>query len=264
MRQFGVKVWSKDVVRNRAFFQQCVTAVKEGLFGYIELFAQAGSFAETSSAIKEEMQGLPVVIHAPHCGVGMDTGDVSLAVENQRMFEDSRKFADLLHAEMIIQHPGMGQGAAYLEESIRQLKMLNDKRIVVENQPYECNVKHKRLHGITPEELKTIKAETGYGFCLDFYHAVCAANCLSVDVYRFLDEFKKLQPSMYHLCDGDINGKTDEHLHLGEGNFDLSRFLRDYVTDGAKATLETGREVPQNVEPWLEDLRYIKKVEAGL
>lgn len=264
MRKFGVKVWSKDVLKNRDFFQQCVAATKEGGFSYIELFALPGSYQTTAEVIASEMKGLPVVIHAPHSGVGMDMGNDALEAKNREMFRDSQLFADLLNADTIILHPGIGQGARFVEESIRQFKQMADSRIIVENQPYDCCVSQRVLHGITPQEIKLIQQETGCGFCLDFYHAICAANSLEIEVYAMLDDFKSLKPVMYHLCDGDIKGKTDDHLHFGEGNFDLGRFLRDYVQDGSRVTLETGREVPQNVQPWLDDLAYIQQVEAEL
>lgn len=264
MRKFGVKVWSKDVLKNPAFFQQCVTATKEGKFNYIELFALPGSYSDTAAIIKSEMLGLPVVIHAPHSGVGMDMGNAEMEAKNREMFKDSQQFADLLQADIIILHPGTGCGAPYIDESIRQFKKIADNRIAIENQPFECCVTRRILHGTTPAEIQLMMEETGYRFCLDFYHAICTANSLEKDVYDMLDDFKGLNPVMYHLCDGDIRGKTDDHLHFGEGNFDLVRFLRDYVADGAKATLETGREMPQNVQPWLDDLAFIQDLEAKL
>ena len=264
MRKFGVKVWSKDVLRNEYFFQQCIDSVKEGKFSYIELFAQAGSYSDTAEKIKAQMKGLEVVIHAPHCGVGVDLGNADMREKNREMLKDSQLFADMLDAQIIILHPGVGQGQKYLEESIHQFRSYHDARLAVENQPYECNATHRLLHGITPNEIKLIKDETQCQFCFDFYHAICAANSLQTSVYDYLAEFHLLKPDMYHLCDGDIASTEDTHLHLGKGNFDLARFLREYIDDGAKVTLETGLEVPQNINPWMEDLDYIQKVEKNL
>ena len=264
MRKFGVKVWSKDVLRNEAFFQQCIDSVKDGKFSYIELFAQAGSYQDTSDKIKKQMKGLPVVIHAPHCGVGMDLGREDMREQNREMLKDSQLFADMLDASIIILHPGMGPEKKYLEESIYQFKSFRDARLAVENQPYECCVTHRLLHGITPDDVKLFKNETNCQFCFDFYHAICTANSLKCPVYDYLAAFHNLHPDMYHLCDGDINGVEDTHLHLGEGNFDLKRFLNEFIDDGALVTLETGREIPQNIEPWMNDLIYIQNVEKSL
>ena len=40
------------------------------------------------------------------------------------------------------------------------------------------------------------------GFCLDFGHAVCAANNFKIEPMEFLIKMNKLSPSMYHLTDG--------------------------------------------------------------
>ena len=39
MPRYGIKVWSKDVLKNPDFFNEAAVAVKNGTFGYIELFA---------------------------------------------------------------------------------------------------------------------------------------------------------------------------------------------------------------------------------
>lgn len=39
MPRYGIKVWSKDVLKNPDFFNEAAEAVKNGTFGYIELFA---------------------------------------------------------------------------------------------------------------------------------------------------------------------------------------------------------------------------------
>ena len=117
-----------------------------------------------------------------------------------------------------------------------------------------------RLHGNTPAEIQRIITETGCKFCLDFSHAVCAANSTNADVRQTLNAFAALNPSMYHLCDGNINGTDDEHLHYGEGNYDLKRLLTEYVEPNALVTMETGHEIPQNITPWLEDLRFLQNL----
>lgn len=37
MPRYGIKVWSKDVLKNPDFFNEAAVAVKNGTFGYIEL-----------------------------------------------------------------------------------------------------------------------------------------------------------------------------------------------------------------------------------
>ena len=259
MRRYGIKVWSRDVLKNPAFFQQCVQAVKEGIFGYIELFPLAESYPETSGAIRKASSGLPVVIHAPHALFDMDTGHAEKLLQNQKIMEDSFRFADLLNAELIVTHPGTGEGTEYLQESIRQFQAFNDKRIAVENMPCQCSVTGRILHGTTPEEVAQIIKETGCKFCLDFSHAICAANHHGLNAYDELDKFKQLQPDMFHLSDGEFASEIDSHRHFGEGDFDLFRLVREYTGDGSLITMETGHGIPSGIEPWLQDIAFIKK-----
>lgn len=262
--KYGVKIWSKDAVRNPQFLKECVAHVREGFFDYVELFALAGSYNDTSSLLYKELNGLPVVIHAPHSGVGMDLGNKEMQPQNRIMLADSLKFADLFKAEIIILHAGIGQGEQYFNESIRQFRLINDQRLAVENQPYECCVTHRLLHGVTPDEIRIIQNETGCKFCLDFYHAVCAANNLGYKVEDYWRQFNGMVPDMYHLCDGYMDGKEDVHLHYGEGKIDLAALLRDFVHPNSMLTMETGREVPQTAEPWVRDAEYIRAKEAEI
>lgn len=48
--------------------------------------------------------------------------------------------------------------------------------------------------------------------------------------------------------------------HYGEGNYDLKRLLTEYVEPNALVTMETGHEIPQNITPWLEDLRFLQNL----
>ena len=260
MPQYGIKIWSKDVYKNPEFFRQCVKAVKEQIFNYIELFVIADTFDETSGALGAELNGLPVIIHAPHASFGLNTGDRELETSNRHQLRDSRRFADLLHSETIILHAGEGEGETYINETIRQFRLINDPRITLENLPYQCSSTHKILHGSSVEEVRQIIAETGCQFCLDFSHAVCASNHHQLDVYKELERYNALHPVMYHLCDGDINSEVDQHLHYGEGNYDLKRIHNQIIRDNAPLTLETGHEIPQDITPWLNDLHFLQSL----
>ena len=40
MRHFGMKLWSKDFIKNKEFVKEAEKALKEGKFDYLELFAR--------------------------------------------------------------------------------------------------------------------------------------------------------------------------------------------------------------------------------
>jgi len=258
MRRFGLKLWSKDFIKNKEFAKDAEKALKEGWFDYLELFALPSTFAETKDAVKAGFGGCQVVIHAPHGIQNLDIANPEEFENNRVRLKDSQLFADLLGAEIIILHPGMHKGESYLNESIRQFKAFNDGRLTVENLPAYCSQTKRDLHGITPAEIKRFIEETGAKFCLDFSHAICGANSCNRDIYEVLGEFKALKPAMYHLCDGDVASTNDSHLHYGEGNYDLRRLVNEFTSENAIITMETGHGIPVNVQPWLEDIAYIR------
>ena len=131
MRRFGLKLWSKDFVKNLDFVNTAEVKVKEGVFDYLELFALPLSFEETHKIIKDKFLGVKCVIHAPHGLQGLDISDKNEFFNNQKRIEDARRFADVLEAPFIVLHPGMNAGEEFLEESIRQFKLFGDERLTV-------------------------------------------------------------------------------------------------------------------------------------
>ncbi|MBO5284809.1 MAG: TIM barrel protein [Alphaproteobacteria bacterium] len=262
MRRFGLKLWSKDFVKNIDFVADAEKALKEGKFDYLELFALPFLFEEIKEEVKARFGQIKTIIHASHAMQGLDLAVKEEFDNNKKRLEAAQQFADLLNAEMIILHPGCGVGEACLAESIRQFKAMNDARLTVENLPAYCSQTKRLLHGVTVEEIKRFIEETGAKFCLDFSHAICGANSSKRDIYEVLSGFKALKPSMYHLCDGEVESTNDSHLHYGEGNYDLRRLVREFTDEGALLTMETGHGIPNDVQPWLDDISYIRRVIA--
>lgn len=259
-RRFGLKLWSKDFIKNKAFVQSAEAALKDGKFDYLELFALPDTFEETQAAVKAAFGGVLAVIHAPHAVQKLDISNPEEFENNRQRLMSSQQFADMLGAEMIILHPGLWRGEKYLEESMRQFKAFGDARLTVENLPGYCSQTKRELHGITPDEIRRFISETGAKFCLDFSHAICGANTYNRDIYDVLSEFAALKPAMYHLCDGDVASTCDDHRHYGEGNYDLRRLVTEFTAGNALITMETGHGIPTNVRPWLDDIAYLRSL----
>ncbi|MBR1604725.1 MAG: TIM barrel protein [Alphaproteobacteria bacterium] len=260
MRKFGVKLWSKDFTKNPAFAKQSISAVKEGYFDYVELFALPDSYNDDYRQVAQELKGIKVIIHAPHSAFGMDTGNPELFTQNQDKLKDAQQYADLLKADIIILHAGFNEGERYVSESARQFKAFNEPRLAVENLPYLCMSTGKYLHGTSPAEIKQIMETSGCQFCLDFSHAICAANSYKRDKIADLKAYQALHPVMYHMCDDDWNGVRDEHLHYGQGNYPLAELLNDYTNKETFITMETGHGIPTTIQPWLDDIKYLKSL----
>ena len=185
MRSLGLKLWSKDFIRNLDFVKSAEVALKDGAFDYLELFALPDSFDEANKMVRERFCGIKTIIHAPHNIQGLNIADKNEFLNNKKRLVDAQRFADLLDAPYIILHPGMGVGEEFIDESIRQFKDFNDSRLAVENLPSYCSQTKNKLHGITPIEIKRFIDEAKALFCLDFSHAICGANACNCDVFSF-------------------------------------------------------------------------------
>ena len=260
MKLLGIKIFSTNVLSNYDIVKESIETVRNKIFDYVELFARPDSYEDTHKKLAELLQGIKVIIHAPHSVQGMDTGNPEAFENNCRLLKSSQQFADLFNAEMIVLHAGANVGEKYLNETIRQFKLINDKRITVENLPVYCAATGVSLHGTSPAEIKQIKEETGCKFCFDICHAVCAANSAKRDIWTDLKAYKNLNPDMYHLCDNSWDNTCDEHRHYGDGNYDFSKILNEIIEDNKPITMETGQGVPKDISPWLDDAAYLKRL----
>jgi endonuclease IV len=256
MRQFGICLETGDFLKKTDFVDQALKLVKDGIFDFAQLIVFSDSYDDTNTIIREKMHDIRTVIHAPFYDI--DTGNRDLLESNLRKLKDAQKFADLLCSDIIILHPGSGDGEEYLCETIRQFKMINDPRIAVENLPY--NPHGLVLHGSSPENIKQIIDETSCKFCFDFAHAICAANSLGRNVYDDFAKYNSLQPNLYHLSDGDFSATVDDHLHLGFGNYDIAKILKEFTSENSTVVLETKHANATTTDLWTKDMRYIKEL----
>ena len=260
MKLLGVKVFSTNILTSADLVKASIEAAKNKIFDYVELFAVPDSYEETHQKLAELLQGVAVIVHAPHSSQGMDTGNKDAFEKNCRLLKSSQQFADLLNAEIIILHAGANVGEQYLDETIRQFRKINDSRLAVENLPAYCAATNVALHGTSPEQVERIKTETGCKFCFDICHAVCAANSAKRDAWHDLESYQNLKPDMYHLCDNTWDNTCDEHRHYGDGNYDLRKILKEIISDNKPITMETGRGLPKDISPWLKDAAYLRSL----
>lgn len=259
MRKYGVKLWSTNILSTPDLIKDITKALKEGVFDFVELFAVPESYDKTSKALYNEFKSEKITIHAAHSSFGFDTGDKNKLKQNLKQFAEAQKFADLFNSEIIVTHGGMGNEKENIEETIRQFNLINDKRIAIENLPSYCSDTKVPLHGIRPDEIKFIKDEVGCMFCFDFSHAICAANSLKMDIFPKLEQYFDLNPSVYHVCDGNFNNDFDAHLHLGKGNYPLKALIDNYTSNNAMLTMETGG-IPTSINPWVNDVNYLRNL----
>ncbi len=247
--KIGLKLWSI----NKNYNQDIVDLYKNNYFDYIELYIKPGTYDEFVKFWQTHK--IPYTIHAPHYGDGVNLSERSKIIYNQACYNESARFADQLNADYIIFHPGVN---GKLEETVRQLVILNDKRIIIENKP-RYGLNNENCIGYSPEEISLIKKETGYNCCLDFGHAICAAKSLSVNHIDYIKSFIKLQPVVFHLTDGDINSSKDIHEHYGKGNFPIAEIV-SLIPSDSKITNEAKKNSNSDLNCFRDDIEYLCKL----
>lgn len=259
MRKFGFKIFSSNLRNAPEFVKECADYAAQQNDMFVELMVLTDTTDRELREFKKILQNVETRIHAVHSSFGFDPGNKSLEKQNRQMLELAQSAADLFNSKSIVVHSGNGHGAEYLKETVRQFKIFNDPRIVVENLPY-FDDNGDDLSGYNAKEIKYIMEESGCGFCFDFSHAACAAISLGIDIDKQMSDFFALKPTIYHMCDGDINVADDKHLHYGDGNYPLKHFLNDFTAEDAYITMETG-ELALHNDLSIKDYKYLKSLQ---
>jgi deoxyribonuclease IV len=247
--KIGLKLYSTDV----ALIPRSLK-LKGDIFNFIELYIIPGSFQKTIGAWKAI--DIPYVIHAPHSSHGVNLAQKDKWETNLKHFNETRLFADELGANNIIVHGG-NNGS--FSETIRQIELLNEPRIALENKP-KLGLFGEECVGWSPSEFRQA-LETGVitRTVLDFVHATCAARSLEIEATTLINEFLEFNPIVFHLSDGDAQSQKDTHLNFGKGNLNLKGFL-SLVPKGSLLTIEAPRDPSHGLNDFAEDVFFLRKV----
>jgi len=250
MYKIGLKLWST----NQNYIKEAIHLFEKGVYQYIELFAVPGSYEKFINLWKS--LNIPYVIHAPHSYVGLNPAKKEKRNENLKLINETMRFANDLNVEIIIFHPGVN---GEIKETAYQLGQIKDPRIVVENKPF-LGLNDEICNGSTLEEIKFVIDKAKVGFCFDIGHAINSANYQKIEHFKYLNEFNKLQPKIYHLTDGDFNGVYDEHKHLGKGSYDIKRIVVEILPTDCLITVETNKNFKDSLRDFEEDAYFLKNI----
>ena len=247
--RIGLKLWSRNV----DLAERAAALCAEGWIHFIELYV----VPETIDSTLGVWRGLnvPFMLHCPHAAHKFNLAKAELFDANVLKFAEVQRFADALHASVIVMHGG---NRGEIDETIRQLRHLNDGRIYLENKP-KVSLTGGLCIGHSPEQVAQILAAAELtGFVLDFSHATCAANSAGVDPLDYVGRFMGLQPSIFHIGDGDRASEKDTHLNLGEGSFDIPRLL-SFVPANASVTIETPTDLTLGLTDFVANVRCLRQ-----
>jgi sugar phosphate isomerase/epimerase len=250
MYKFGLKLWST----NENYVADAVRLYNEGFYHYVELYIIPDSFNKCINLWTN--LDIPYIIHAPHFRNGMNLAKKEYFDINMKLAEETKKFADELNANIIIYHPGI---AGDLEETVRQLNIINDNRIIIENKPYYTVLNDGNIcNGHSHEEIKYILDNTNTGFCLDIGHCFCSANAKKIEPMEYLRQFLTLNPKLFHLTDNDYNSPIDKHYHFGQGNFNVKKIFSVLPSD-VSITIETNKDFKDNLSDFEKDINCLNE-----
>jgi len=230
--------------------------LKNKFFNYVELYIIPGSYDETISAW--EKFDVPFVIHAPHSFHGVNLARLDRRATNMNHMREVQCFADKLNADIIIVHGGNNGN---LNETIEELRLINDARIVVENKP-KIGTLDELCIGWSPLEFNQLrKAGVLNGTALDFTHAVCAARATDTDQWELIQSLMDFEPKLFHLSDIDSSSHKDMHLNLGKGSLNLQKFF-SFVPHDSLVTIETPRKNVETLSEFITDIEYLQRLSS--
>ncbi len=228
---------------------------------FLDYFEDKADFFEVQAIQRYDYDFLkkykkPFVIHAEHFTQGSNPADETMIKQNLKSLKFAQKLADKTKAKKIIFHPGRIENHdCSKEQSIKFIKGIRDKRILIENLFYKNPVI------LTPADIKDFMEKTNNKFCFDFSHAIAAANITKVNPYLFIKEFLKLKPAHYHIGGQKINSKVDSHCSFFDKKSDIpiKNFL-SLLPSNAEITLE----VTKNIKKTEKDLEYVQEIVLGM
>jgi ribosomal protein S18 acetylase RimI-like enzyme len=91
---------------------------------------------------------------------------------------------------------------------------------------------------------------------------VCAANAEHADPVQVLKGFIQLRPLIYHLTDGQLDGRVDAHVRYGHGTYPLREFL-SMIPKEARLTNEGARSGGAGLHEAGEDSAFFRALELS-
>lgn len=253
--KLGLKLWS---INTDNYLEEAKKLYEEGWFDYIELYVVPNTL-ETISKWKNLCIDLniPFTLHAPHFINDINLADKSKEKYNTEVFKQVEEFSNELNAAYTVVHSGI---EGNIDETIRQLKIIQPKKMLIENKPFVAPLRDNRVcRGANIEEISKVINEIGCKFCLDVGHAICTANTLKIEPYEYVKQFNQLNPTCYHLSDNFIDSEIDKHLNFGQGNYDFKKIF-DIINTNKNIAIETNKKSKENLDDFVEDVKWLKSL----
>lgn len=245
--KFGLKLWSTNI----DLVSQAIQSIDEKIFDYIELFVVP------DTQITPFMVDVPFIIHVPNEKFGVNIGDVTKKENNLHKINESIRWANKLDAKYIIIHAGDGS-ILCANDTLREII---DNRILVENMP-KIGLNNEHMIGYSPEHIKEIIEHSNIGLCLDFGHAAKASVSIGLEYKEYINMFLEFYPKVFHISDVTLKYEKDNHLNIGEGEFDFGYLLYCINRNPSKlVTIETPRIGQKSLDSDIMNVQLLKRLQ---
>jgi endonuclease IV len=249
MKKFGIKI----NVQNKKLLYNSIDLINEGIFDYIELLINPQS--KLTKGLIDDLADIKLIIHAPHENYGVDIGKAKKKDITLKAIKKSLNWQKKLGAEYTIIHCGTGN-IELAKKNLIKFKEFKDL-IILENMPF-LGLNGEKCLGYNFSSFNELNI-VDFGLCLDFGHAVKASLSLKEDYRKIISEFLELKPKVFHVSDGKLDKETDEHLNIGEGEYDLIFFMK-CVKSSDLVTLETPTLNPYSLEESVTDIEKLRSL----
>jgi len=249
MIKYGIKLWTI----NKYCFPKAVKLYQDGLIDFVELYVVPD---ETFKNDLDILRNMPVHIHAPHSLHNFNIFE--LDKEKIDLFQGQViELADFFNSKYIILHAGIGNDPKIFRKNIAKIY---DKRITIENNP-KMGLNDKICFGYSYNQLKFIKEKCKLNICLDINHAIKSAVSEKKDYKKYIKDLFKLNPKICHISDGTLKIEKDEHLGIGDGDYDFN-FLGKCLKESniEYVTMETPNTDLNSLKEYLENLKKLKSI----
>lgn len=249
--QIGLKLWS---INTDFYYEEAKKLYNQGYFDYIELYVVPNT---VDTLAKWKRLDIPFILHAPHTAHGLNLANKLKRNENTIIVEQVKQFTEKLNALYTIFHGGLD---GTTEELIFQFTQLNYPNALLENKPLIplIKTKYKQCRGATLTELSQILAQCSCGFCLDFVHAICAANSQKINPYSYIENLLAFNPKVFHISNmSSHSSEQDEHFPLLSGELNIQE-LCNFLPQYAYITIETQHQNKYNLNNFITESTFFK------
>ena len=248
---FGLKITGN----NKKLLAEAVKLIEKSVFEYIELIITP-NFNLNSNLINM-LSNVKLIIHAPHENYGVDIGKIDRKNFTIKMIKKSLEWMKKLNAEYLVIHCGTGD----LEVAKKNLRLFEEYKdmVLLENMP-AVGINSERCLGYDIESFKKLNIPN-FGLCLDFGHAIKASLSLNRNYIGVISDFMTFKPKMFHISDGKLDKEADEHLNIGDGEYDFV-FIKEMIqkSESKFVTLETPRYCQSSLEDDIRNLKFFKNI----